>query len=250
MLKFFMRIFYKKHIYTDEPELFYELYKWNSGLYTLLVLRSEITITILGLIIIISSFTSERNTIPMFFCSMFFLILAILYAIEIKKKIKYNVVGLRTPYQIRTIKLRNFIRKFVSQNGKALGRKEWKEIKKTDIGLYNDLLCDECEGVCYFYSLEIARIIKDSILIWGGVEDPFKEGHDHYAHAIVLRNGYIYDSNMRQSEKYEDFIKLYKFKAYKQWKYDEYSKKDFRKNERAEFRKWCKENNVLVYEKF
>ena len=60
----------------------------------------------------------------------------------------------------------------------------------------------------------------------------------------------IYDSNMHQSEKYEDFIKLYKFKTYKQWSYDEYSREDFRKSEQAEFRKWCEENNVLVYQKF
>ena len=143
-----------------------------------------------------------------------------------------------------------FIKKFVSTNGKALGKKEWKAIKEYDIGLYHDLLSDECDHCCYYYSLEIARVIKDSILLWGAVEDPFEDGHNYYAHAVILRNGYIYDSNMHQSIKYEDFIKLYKFKLYKQWNYGEYSRKDFRKSERAEFRRWCKENNVSCYEMF
>ena len=146
--------------------------------------------------------------------------------------------------------MEQFIKKFVSMNGRALGKKEWKAIKKYDIDLYNNLLSNECNHCCYYYSLKIARIIKDSTLIWGAMEDPFDEGLSYYAHAVIYRNGYIYDSNMRQSEKYEDFIKLYKFKLYKQWKYDEYSKEDFRESERAEFRRWCKENNVLKYEKF
>ena len=55
---------------------------------------------------------------------------------------------------------------------------------------------------------------------------------------------------MRQSEKYEDFLKLYKFKIYKQWNYDEYSQDEFREGERQNFREWCKKNNVLEYEKF
>ena len=155
-----------------------------------------------------------------------------------------------TPKQIRTKKLEQFIRKLVTQNGGALGKKEWKVIKKADSKLYNDLLCEDCNHWCYYYSLEIAKIIKDSILIWGAVEDPFEEGHKYYAHAVILRNGYIYDSNMRQSAKYEDFIKLFKFKLYKQWDYPEYSRNNFRASEREEFRKWCKENNVLKYRGF
>jgi len=249
MLEFLMRIYYKNVIYTDEPKLFYKIYKWQCGLYTFVLCLEPIVVYIFGLITCICLIFVKDTTLVIIVC-IILSVLLILEKFESKKRIKFNAMGLRTPRQISAIKLRDFIRKIVSLNGKALGRKEWKKIKKTDIGLYNDFLSDECEHLCYFYSLVIARIIKDSILIWGGVDDPFIEEHSYHAHAVILRNGYIYDSNMHQSEKYEDFVKLYKFKTYKQWNYDEYSKKYFRERERAEFRKWCKENNVFNYEKF
>ena len=39
MLKFLFWYYYRDHVYTDEPELFYKFYKWNSGLFTLISLR-------------------------------------------------------------------------------------------------------------------------------------------------------------------------------------------------------------------
>lgn len=249
MLKFIMRTFYHDKIYTTEPELFYKLYKWHCGLFTLLSLRRMLGVAIFGVIGTIWLIFIKPRIYGLGFIDVG-LILLCLELREAKKTMKFNTVGMRTPSQIRTLRMEQFIKKFVSTNGRALGKKEWKAIKEYDVGLYNDLLSDECHHCCYYYSLEIARIIKDSTLIWGAIEEPFEDGHNYYAHAVILRNGYIYDSNMRQSEKYEEFIKLYKFKLYKQWNYDEYSRKDFRESERAEFRKWCKENNVSVYEKF
>lgn len=249
MLKLLMRHFYCNIIYTDEPELFYKVYKWNCGLYTLISLRKIIGIYIcylLGIVLIIPPITRMYGLALI--CISLFIFL--LQGMEFRKQTRLMLYGIRTPAQIRTLYIQDFIRKYISINGRALGKKEWKAIKKYDKGLYNDLLCDECDHLCYFYSLEIAKIIKDSILIWGAIDDPFAEKHEYYAHAIILRNGYIYDSSMRQSERYEDFKKLYNFIKYKEWGYNDYSQKNFRQNEREEFREWCKKNNVLSYEGF
>lgn len=249
MLKFIMRKFYRSRIYTEETELFYKLYKWNGGLFTILSLRNYLGIIFFGILGISWMFFIKPRMFGLGFINIA-LFLLILEKKEIGKRIEFNKTGKKTPRQVRTMRIESFIRKLVSLNGKALRAKEWKVIKKTDRELYNDLLCENCNSCCYYYSLEIAKIIKDSILIWGAIEEPYEEGHNYYAHAVILRHGYIYDSNMRQSEKYEDFIKLYKFKLYKQWNYFEYSKNDFRATEREEFRKWCKENNVLEYNNF
>lgn len=248
MLKFIMRKFYHNRIYTDEPELFYQMYKWPCGLFTLLSLRNilgmiSFGIVGIGLMIFIK---------PRMYGLCFINVALLLFHFEIREVQK--IIGINseipTSKEIRTKNMEKFIRKFVSKNGRALGRKEWKVIKNVDRELYDDLLCDACNHICYYYSLEIARLIKDSILIWGAGEDPFEEGHKYYAHAVILRNGYIYDSNMRQSTKYEDFLKLYKFKIYKQWDHSEYSRNNFRVSEREEFRKWCRANNVLKYRRF
>lgn len=246
MLKFIMWAFYNDKIYTTESKLFYKLYKWHCGLFTLLSLRRHLC-TIIFFIIGISWLIFIK---PRFLGLNFISIAMLLSSIELREIKKFNESGTITPAQKRTLRIEHFIRKIVSTNGRALGRKEWKKIKQYDIDLYNYLLCNKCHHCCYVCSLEIAKIIKDSILVWGAIEEPFEDGHNYYAHTVILRNGYIYDSNRRQSDKYENFIKFYKFKLYKQWKYDEYSQRDFRESERADFRKWCKENNVLAYEKF
>lgn len=249
MLRFLVRFFYHDQIYTNEPELFYKLYKWDAGLYTLLELRRIIGATIFSVISIIWRIFIN----PGIFAFIFLGVALILLYVESREKIKAiesNMLEARTSAQERTILIQDYIRRFVSKNGKALGRKEWKIIKQENTCLYYNLLCDKCKHRCHFYSLEIAKIIKDSTLIWGAYEEPLQDGHKYYAHAVILRNGYIYDTNMRQSEKYEDFMRLYQFKIYKQWKYNEYAREDFRESERKEFWSWCKENNVSTYQKF
>lgn len=249
MLKFLTRYCYGNKIHTDEPELFYKLYKWDCGLFILISLRRRICAIILEIVGIIGLIFIKTRIYALLLLNVG-MIIFILETREVSRQIYFCVMGCKTPAQIRTNQIVDFIRKYVSITGKALGLREWKKIKKQDMWLYKDLLSDNCNHYCHYYSLKIARIIKDSLLIWGAVEEPFEEGHKYYAHAIILRNGYIYDSNMRQSEKYEDFLKLYKFKIYKQWNYDEYSQDEFREGERQNFREWCKKNNVLEYEKF
>lgn len=249
MLKLIMRIFYHDKIYTTETDIFYEMYKYICGIYILLSLCRNLCIIILILIGIVLSFFIKFRTIGLVFINIG-IVLFILKLREQEKYIEYHLLGIRTPAEKRRDRIVYFIIKCICLNGKALGKKEWKTIKHQNIELYHDLLSEKCLHRCYFYSLEIARIIKDSFLIWGAIEEPFYDEHKYYAHAVILRNGYIYDSNMLQSEKYEDFIKLYKFKLYKWWNYNIYSQIDFRETEREAFRKWCRENNVYEFEEF
>ena len=250
MLKLLMRYCYKDQVYVDEKELFYEIYKWVCGLEIVISLRRIIYMIICMIVAIAFLFlgVSKLLIISCYILLEFLLFLWIRQ--EQKKQARFNMAGMRTPSQIRAFFIEEWIRKYISKKGKALGKKEWKMIKESDIGLYNDLLCEECNHCCYFYSLEIAKIIKDSILIWGAIEDPFENTKKYYAHAFILRNGYIYDSNMRQSIKYEDFVKIFNFKLYKEWSYEDYSIDRFRDKERSNFRNWCKKNNVFAYEIF
>ena len=126
MLKFLTRIFYHNRIYTNEPELCYEIYKWKCGLFTLLSLRRVIGFAIFGIIgTAVMIFTKSR------ICGMGFIAVGLLLnyieLIEAKKTIEFNTVGMRTPSQIRTLKIYEFIMKFVSKSGKALGKKEWNQ---------------------------------------------------------------------------------------------------------------------------
>lgn len=53
MLKFLMRYCYGDKIHTDEPELFYKIYKWDCGLFTLISIRRIICTIIFEIVGII-----------------------------------------------------------------------------------------------------------------------------------------------------------------------------------------------------
>ena len=50
-----------------------------------------------------------------------------------KKNIKLRCLGLKTLSEKRKIKIVEFLFKFFTLNGKALGREEWKKIKRQNI---------------------------------------------------------------------------------------------------------------------
>ena len=248
MLEKIMSLLYDDVVYTSEKELFYKVYKKHL-IFTVVRLRLLLTSILFSFISIVWFIFIKPRIYGFIFLDIAMLFL-LLNLIEIRKKIINSKSGKKTRVQIRTKKIELYLKRFLSKHNKAISKKDWKKIKKHSLRLYNDLLSEECEHCCYYYSLEIARILKDCTLIWGAAEEPFEKGNKFYAHAVVLKGDYIYDSNMHFSIKYEDFVKLYKFKIYKKWSFDEFSKENFRDSERNNFRNWCKANHVLLYERF
>ena len=224
---------------------FYEVYKYTIGLYYILSIRKLLVTFIFAIMGPIEFLAKQTIPFMCIICSCILLSLQMLDLIKIR-----TAKGVTTSSERRTMKILNVIMMFINKKGKALGKKEWKAIKKSNIELYKALLSNESEEECYYYSLETARIVKDCEVIWGAVKDPLEPSNKYYAHAIIFKDGYVYDSNIRQSVEYKIYKNLYKLKKYRSWSYDEYSNKNFCKFERVEFRRWCVENNVLCYDYF
>ena len=126
MLKLLVRIFYHDKIYTDELKTFYKLYKWNMGLYTFLSLQKVIFMFLFGIVGIMWLLFIKPKVYGLTFIYIS-LILHTLDLTELKKRNKFNTIGIKTKDQIRLMHTEEFIRKIISQNGKALGKKEWKK---------------------------------------------------------------------------------------------------------------------------
>lgn len=126
MLKFLVRYGYRNQIHTDESELFYKLYKWVCGLYILISLRRIIG-TIIFCVIGIEWMIFGKPRIYGLALVGVGLLIFVLEIRELKKQVKFNAVGMRTPAQIRTSHIEDFIRRYVSTNGKALGKKSGKQ---------------------------------------------------------------------------------------------------------------------------
>lgn len=254
MLELFEQHLLRGQFNPKDLKLFYKVYKYHLLLYIMLYVMLlwnfkaifALLISCVALIILIFS----ENIVISSLLTVVSLVLQYFIIKEKKKNTKLRCLGLKTLSEKRKIKIVEFLFKFFTLNGKALGKEEWKKIKKYDFGLYRELLCDDSLHLCYFYSLKIAKVIKDSTLIWGYVEPCFKNNTYRAAHALIIKNNYVYDSNLKLSIKYDDYASLYNLKIYKSWNYNVYSKKFFREDERAEFRKWCINNDVLFYEYF
>lgn len=141
-----------------------------------------------------------------------------------------------------------FLKLFTLFNNRILSIKDWKIIKSLDPKLYLDLTSDASFGFCYHYSRELGLVLKNVSLVWCSLYGPLE--HCHFAHAFILKDGYLYDSNLRLSYKFEDYAKITNLKVYKTWSYEEFSIPNFRSSVREDFRKWCKENNVESYSYF
>lgn len=243
MLKYIMKVFYGR-MQVENKDLFFEFYKYENALPILLNMRLMLYLLFCLLLIVISEF--YNNTVfEIFVYSICFIVMA--YTIlELKRKSPI----IRTPYEVRTLILQEkIIKNFVSLKSNVISKYGWKKIKRADVGLYMDLLSDECRNVCYYYAREIALIVKDVKLMYVSVCDHLNNNKT-CAHVIIRRNDEIYCTNFRRTFKLDDYTRFFDMKIYKEWDYQQYSNPDFRKLVKKDFVKWCNENDVYGYEKF
>ena len=183
-------------------------------------------------------------------CQLFGVGIIILYSIYAMLEIVHRGPLTKTKYQIRTLKLTEFImRYFVTLKGAVISKAEWRKIKKKDKYFFQDITSDECNHKCYYYARELALIIKDVKLMYVSICD-YAHDNEKYAHAIIRRDNKIYDTNLRRTFNLDKYTKLCGMEIYKEWNYEEYSKIDFYKCVKEDFVSWCNKNNVIGYEYF
>lgn len=251
MIKKIMWLYWRNDYETDaEFEAQYYLYKTSFAVQWFVIQRmffywlSALSMCITSLILI---HQTDKITLSDWIVSILlaFVFLIFFYKVP-KKKI---IEALDNKYKANSDKLFTFFFKFFTlYNNKVIPIKIWKKIKKHYKELYLDLTSDECNHLCYYYSLVLGLILKNVNLIWGGVYCPIKRCW--YAHAFIEKNGYVYDSNHRLSYKFEDYAKAQNLKIYKKWSYKDFGIQDFRSSVRQDFYKWCEENNITTYSCF
>ncbi len=244
MLLKLMHFMYKKERIIQR-DLFYEFYKYEIALNRLLEFR-DLTLSIIC------------SLISLFYCYNSKLLPTIvwfgIYGISLlywRYKHRTDVSQLyNSHYDIRTMYIQDWIvRHFVTFRS-VISKSDWKKVKKADPSLYKELTVNQHEQCCYAYSLELARILKDVQLVYGAVRQTFLPNSGLCAHAVILKNGEIFDSLLLRSFKLEDYQKAFDLKIYQIWEYDEFSVQDFAKDVKYDFVEWCKFNNVESYEYF
>lgn len=136
------------------------------------------------------------------------------------------------------------IQNFWLWNGHVVSLRDWLHIRKKDKRLYGWLRCDYCNHKCYDATFQLAKTLlnSDIKILWIGLTDYSEK----YGHAVLEKNGRIYDSNHRRTYKKKKYLKAQEAEIFKEFPIEVYKKaSDFTQLGWDEFGKWCQERGVI-----
>lgn len=119
-------------------------------------------------------------------------------------------------------KIRTHLKKlkecFFARYGKVVNRADWKRIKKKNKYAYN-LICNKKNiKHCYAVSWALALLLDDAKIMYCSIAS--KTGQT--AHAVVVKNGCIYDTSRRKHYDFDEYIKITNAEIYKIFEKDVY----------------------------
>lgn len=130
---------------------------------------------------------------------------------------------------------------FFARYGRVVSKDDWKRIKKNDKDAYKFIWDKKNIGHCYAVAWVLALWIEDAKVMYCSIE---RKGNDKTAHAVVVKNNCIYDTNLRKHYDFDEYIKMNKAEVYQIFEEEVYCKKSFFADFREDFKTWCAERNV------
>lgn len=71
-----------------------------------------------------------------------------------------------------------------------------------------------------------------------------KQNGEYISHAVIFKDGYIFDTNARMNIPYKEYMALNKAIIYKRFPKEEFEKEDFFNSIREDLIAYCREHNV------
>lgn len=131
--------------------------------------------------------------------------------------------------------------KLFGRYGKVVSRDDWKDIKKYwPREEYKEVISKKSCGYCYFYSWAIIQQLEDAQLMYCSQ----KINGKLTAHAVIVKNNCVYDTNLRRHFDYNQYVEFYDIVIYKMFSEKEYRTETFFDDIRPGFVEWCEKNNV------
>ena len=127
---------------------------------------------------------------------------------------------------------------------RVISFKDWKKIKKFNKKFYHDLRSNESYCYCYDYTFDLVSILKNPKvrLIWLCAVDV--QGKK-YGHAVIEKNGFIYDTNLRRTFSKDKYLKISLAEIYREYSLEEYQNlKAVHQLDWDDFGKWCMDRNA------
>ncbi len=130
---------------------------------------------------------------------------------------------------------------FFARYGRVVSKDDWKRIKRKNKDAYKFIWDKKNIGHCYVVAWVLALFLEDAKVMYCSV--PCKEG-GQTAHAVVVKNNCIYDTNLRMHFDFDEYIEMNKAEVYQIFEEEVYCKKSFFDDVRQDFKNWCAERSV------
>lgn len=125
--------------------------------------------------------------------------------------------------------------------GRVVNKDDWKRIKKKNKYAYKFIWDKKNIGHCYAVAWILALWLEDAKIMYCSIASK-EDGKT--AHAVVVKNNCIYDTNKRMHFDYDEYIEINKVEVYQIFEEEVYCKKSFFDDVRQGFVDWCTERNV------
>ena len=135
---------------------------------------------------------------------------------------------------------KKIVDKLFARYGKVVRKQDWKNIKKKNPEAYKFIWDKKNIGHCYATAWILALWLDNAKIMYCSVIGP--EGKT--AHAVVVKNNCVYDTNARMHYSFEEYKELYDADVYQIFEEEVYCKKSFFDDVRQGFIAWCAERNV------
>lgn len=142
-----------------------------------------------------------------------------------------------------------YFNKYVTK-GKAISKKDFEDIKKADINLYSRLKQIKTEGICYWTCFELLKCLKKGHIQFVRIrvveDDEIKKHGKYTMHVLYVNNNWCFDTISGKQHPLEEALNRRYAKTYTIYSYDDIknnSYEEFKRNELAALRDWCKQND-------
>ena len=236
---------------TEEKQRYVTLFghhhfsQWFAGLAVQPLVANALAITtlILGVLnMAMILFVEERKIyMTVFFISFPFMASFSYILHRMTKVCKMEEDKFKEWYQTSKDKIQNLF--FADYKVFTIGKRMY--VKRIDKAFYKHLQTEECRGECYRCSFKLAYLLKDpKVKILWFAATAFDDT-ERYGHAVLVKNGYILDTNTRKSYKKEKYLKAMKAEIFYEYSLEEYLQVDSPWELKwEEFGKWCEERKV------
>jgi len=135
-------------------------------------------------------------------------------------------------------KIFDVLRNFWIINPKVISWNDWRKIKKFSPTGYTALRNVKSCAECYASTEFISNVLKDKEL--KTIYLLISESQRIYGHAVLTKNGYIYDTNARRTYNREKYLKHCNAKIFKEFSFDEDDDTIWK-----EFKEFCNANGGI-----